>query len=966
MNKIIVNLSVLLIAAQLSAQPNAEFRATWIVTWDLVNSYNDVSQNQALCRQILDNHLKANMNAILWQVRQSGTAYYDSDFEPWGSYAGHQYPGYDIFDYAVQNAQQRGMEIHAWFNVFHCSSREPGTPAAEHPEWVCTNQDGKFMTAYRCLSPGLSAVREYLIKVALEVVRKYDIDGLHLDFVRWNEYDEDDMPSGLMKPNDEEKLIDGLISEDRIQRINSLGSKRYIYDVEHPYNQGVPEGFATWADWRRWTVTEFVRTLHDSIQSIKPWVRLSVAALGRYRWDEQIGWDGYHTVFQDAALWFNEGYLEQLTPMHYHWLNPESFYNMLTGPTGNNGVSSCWGYWIQPGIEAGRLFSCGPASYLLKENNMWGNHVGIVEAVRKVPWADGFQFFSYSSWRDNNYWEQAKKELFPHLAKIRAAGLIDNTSPEPPTIVLTKLDTTVYRVSVFPAETGEVPSRFIVYRSKDSLLSVDKAEILKIKFGNRSFHVTDKITEREGGYYYYAATAADRFWNESPVVEVFKTDSIPEKSIIPAAVTLQYVKKVADGFSLCWHSSGKADNKGFRIYAKTLAGDWQLLLDESELDSTAREALVTPPGDEINWLFTVRAVGLGPQNLESLDPDIYGASIEEGKRTLVIDAFDRTSGQWKEATHPFAKKVCESLSRLKLAFDCGADEAFEGKKLLAENYQAIIWLCGDESTADQPLTFTELSLLANYLRKGGQLMLSGSDVGLALDYFGSTQEKKFFNEYLKTKYVANGLEGNGFLLSGEPGSLFDSHSFAFDDGASGFAVFQPDVYNPTGGSTACLKYSFTGEIAAIQYSGIIGNGTSPARIINLGFPFEAIIEEAQVDSFLFRAMSYFGFFKTTHVLQPEPALREYNLVYNYPNPFNPETTIFYSITENRAVSVSIKIFDLLGREVKTLIEKSQPAGQYQIIWQGKDELGKDVASGIYLCHVSLGKNRISRKMILIR
>ena len=306
------------------------------------------------------------------------------------------------------------------------------------------------------------------------------------------------------------------------------------------------------------------------------------------------------------------------------------------------------------------------------------------------------------------------------------------------------------------------------------------------------------------------------------------------------------------------------------------------------------------------------------------------------------------------------------MSRLQLTFDCCANEAFEDKKLLAENYDEVIWLCGDESIVDEPLNFTEVSLLANYLRKGGQLLLSGSDVGLVLDYHGSAQEKKFFNEYLKTKYVSNGSAGNGFRVSGEPGSIFSGLAFDFDDGASGFAVLQPDIYDTTGGSFVCLKYSSTGEIAAIQYSGTIGNGASPAHIVNLGFPFEAVVEEAQIDSFLLRTMSYFDFFYTTKVSTERQLAKDFDVVYNFPNPFNPETTIYYSISQNKLMPVSLKIFDLMGREIKMLAHENQTAGQYKITWNGKDNFGTNVTSGIYFFLLSLGKKAISKKMILVR
>jgi uncharacterized lipoprotein YddW (UPF0748 family) len=952
---------LLLLVSTAFTQKNTEFRATWLVTWDLVNSNNSVDANKALCRRILDNHEKANMNAVLWHARQSGTAYYDSDIEPWGHYAGGSNPGYDIFEYAVQQAHNRNMEIHAWINVFHCSSTQPGTPAAEHPEWVCTNEDGIFMTKYRCLSPGLPEVREYLTRITMEVVRKYDVDGIHFDFVRWNEYDEDDMQPGLAKIA-ENKILDGQVSEDRINRLNTLGTKRFIYDSQHPANGGIPDGFNSWENWRRWSVTEFVKMAHDSIQAVKPWVRLSVAALGKYNW---TSWQGYGTVFQDAALWFNEGYIDQLTPMHYHWLQPESFYNMLAGPDGNSDIDQCWGKYIQKGINEGRLFTCGPASYLLHENNIWENHVSIVNKAREVPWVDGFQFFSYSSWRDRNYWNAAKANIFTNKTKIRATGLTDATTPDSPTIVLTKLDTTVYRVSVYPSETGEEPFWMIVYRSKDST-SLSDAKIVRLEFTDRSFHHTDYINEREGGYYYYGATALDRHWNESLSSNITKTDSIPEKSIVPNPVTLLYVKKTETGYLISWQLSKIEDNKGYRIFGKSGAHDWLLLADESTLTEGTSEAEISVPAGDEGWLFTVRAVGLGPMDYESTDPDIYGGNMWTDLRVLVIDAFDRITGSWRKTTHPFAQRVCSSLNRLKISYDCSSNESFETGALEATDYDAIFWLSGDEAQTDESVSFKEVSLLANYLRKGGNLLVSGSEVGYDLDFLGSSQEKRFFNEYLKSKYISNGSNGNGYQVNGENRRIYSGLNFNFDDGSYGFNVLTPDIYETNGGSLPCLRYQNGSSIAGTQYVGTIGSGSENAKVICLGFPFETIYNETEIDTFLYRSLSFFDFFGTSAINENKSESKEYKLSYNYPNPFNGSTSIIYEVQGIAASFVILNIYDVRGREVKTLINKVQHNGLHKVFWNGKDDTGNAVTSGIYFYKLQISDQKQTRKILLIQ
>ena len=520
MKKLLVLLFILL---QFSfAKNNQEFRAVWVITWEYINPDWSASQNKAKIRQILDNVKKANMNAVLWQVRQSGTAYYPSSYEPWGYYANyHNNPGFDPLAYALQEAHKRGLELHAWFNVYHVASTWPGTPAAEHPEWICTNEDGQFMTAHRCVSPGLDEVRAYTIKVAMEIVRKYDIDGLHLDFVRWNEYTEDDMknaPSVMDQVNE----MDGMIPQERINQLaKTNGSKRYIYDVKHPASGGVPAGFDSWGDWRRWGVTEFVRQLHDSIQAVKPWVRLSPAALGKYNWS---GWNGYYVVFQDAALWFNKGYIDQLTPMHYHWTTGDGFYGMLKGD-----CPECWQQWITEGINAHRLYTVGPGSYVLDDHNVWNNHKDIVNKSRKVSWVDGFQFFSYGTWAKHDYFAQAAQEFFTHKTKIRPINPTITPKPQRPTVSLEKSDSLHYTITVNPQVGGSDNYWFVVYRSDDAQIDTSKDIIVARHFGNAPFSVNETFTGLQdfNGRYRYYATTCNRYWVESSVSDTVSTDKIP-------------------------------------------------------------------------------------------------------------------------------------------------------------------------------------------------------------------------------------------------------------------------------------------------------------------------------------------------------------------------------------------------------------------------------------------------------
>jgi uncharacterized lipoprotein YddW (UPF0748 family) len=512
---------ILGLSTVLAQTDNQEFRATWVITWEHISGGSSVSQNQARIRTIMDNHVAANMNAVLFQARQSGTAYYNSSYEPWGYYAGGSDPGFDPLEYAVEQAHERGLELHAWFNTFQAASTAEGAPAEVHPEWVCRDESDLPMPSSRALSPGLAEVRAYLVDVAMEIVNNYDIDGLHLDYVRWNEYSNLLLNGVDPDPIAEISALDQLTDVTILENLRDSQSGRYLYDVDHPFSGGVPEGYGSWPEFWRDSVTEFVQTLHDSMQTQKPWVRLSAAALGKYNWS---GWNGYDVVYQDAALWFNEGYIDQLTPMHYHWTTGSAFVDML-----ETGSPNCWGDYIQPGIDAGRMFSVGPGSYILANNNVWTRHASIVNASRTVDWVDGFQFFSYGTWQDYLYWPIAGDTFFGGKTKMRGMGLYVDETPASPGIMLNIIDPLTFEVSVTPDASVTEDQWYAIYRSTADDIDVTQSEILGVFFGNESFTFTDGFdgTQDHDGSFFYAATMLDRYWNESELSASVETSVLP-------------------------------------------------------------------------------------------------------------------------------------------------------------------------------------------------------------------------------------------------------------------------------------------------------------------------------------------------------------------------------------------------------------------------------------------------------
>jgi len=954
----IMTLSLLFVFNLTAQTNNQEFRATWVVTWEYINSGSTAEQNKARIREILDNHKKANMTSVLFQVRQSGTVYYQSTYEPWGYYVGYTTPDFDPLQYAIEEAHKRGLELHAWFNTFQVSSTYSGTIAAEHPEWICRDQSGTPMSAYRAASPGLKAVRDYTLNVAMEIVRNYDIDGLHLDYIRWSEYTTDDMPSAATQVEQESKL-DGEFSENTIKKLTSPdASSRFLYDVEHPYSAGVPAGFTTWEDWWRASVTEFVHALHDSIQAVKPWVRLSPAVLGKYKAGGSTGWNGYYVVYQDAALWFNERYIDQLTPMHYHWTTSSGFYDELT---------TDWEPYIQEGIQKGILYSCGPGSYILDENNVWNNHPDIVNRVRDKNWVDGFQFFSYASWNSHSYWDDARNLFFKSKTKIRP---IDTTSiPPEPTISLTKMDSLYYKITVVPNNTATENHWYAIYKSDDSVLNINDDEIVDVYFGNSSFtfdETFDFINNFYGTYRYYA-TSLDRYWNESDISNSFETDTInvPLPLLTTAPTNVRILQNDANSLTIECDSIYGAEM--FMIYLST-TGDSFSLYDSSYSNKMVVSGLTE------NTIYYFKLSAKNGRGLSPLTQDVYaGVPATTNNSVLVVDGFDRGTHKTR---YDYIRFYANPLLQRGYAFSHCKNESITNGLINLNDYEIVIWMLGDESTADESFSKDEQSLIINYLKAGGKLFVTGSEIGWDLDYKGDSVDKSFYTNYLKAIYKADaplGIPDTYYNVEAVSNSIFFGLTdFSFDDGTHGtFNVSWADAILATGGAVNILKYKNVDIVnggAGIAFQGTFPSGAQRGALVHFGFPFETIYPEASRIEIMSKVFDVFEGLVNVDELEKEIPT-QFALNQNYPNPFNPSTIISWQAPVSGWQT--LKIYDALGREVATLVNEFRAAGNYEVEFNSAIN-NKQLASGVYYYQLRMenpanGTNFMeTKKMIILK
>jgi len=281
-------------------EPRRELRGVWVATvanidWPSRPGLPADSQRAELLA-IFDRAEALHLNAVVFQVRPHGDALYRSALEPWSEYLtgaqGANDPGWDPLETAVAEAHRRGMELHAWFNPYRASHPIAKSPLAAthiartHPEVV--RQYGRYLW----MDPGEPLVQEHTLRVILDVVRRYDVDGVHIDDYFYPYPEKDSAGATLDFPD-----------EPGWARYRAAGG-RLARD-----------------DWRRENVNTLVRRLDREIHRAKPWVKFGISPFGIWRpgYPPQIttSFDQYAMLYADARKWLREGWGDYFAPQLY-------------------------------------------------------------------------------------------------------------------------------------------------------------------------------------------------------------------------------------------------------------------------------------------------------------------------------------------------------------------------------------------------------------------------------------------------------------------------------------------------------------------------------------------------------------------------------------------------------------------------------------------------------------------------
>lgn len=327
--------------------------------------------------------------------------------------------------------------------------------------------------------------------------------------------------------------------------------------------------------------------------------------------------------------------------------------------------------------------------------------------------------------------------------------------------------------------------------------------------------------------------------------------------VTPGTPTLLHVRGNAAGnaVEVAW-VGGVTNAAGYQLLTSPDLVNWTLAAGTDTLGVGA--TTWTSPTMAQGTTVFVRLRGVSSAGTGGEYSDVYGVRLGGAAtpRVLVVDGYDRWSTQaGRGPSHPWAAWHGMSVAAYGAAFDSCANEQVGGAFVLG-NYPVVMYELGEESTADQAFSTTEQALIQTYLRAGGQMMVTGAEIGWDLDQQGSTGDKTFYNTFLKADYVAD--DSGSYTATGEVGGIFAGLSFAYDNGSAGiYFCDYPDVLTTISGSTVALRYG-SGTVAATQFSGVFPSGTTPGKMVNFGFPFETITTQPDRDAVMDRVLTWFG------------------------------------------------------------------------------------------------------------
>ena len=453
------------------AQPKHEIRATWLtilggMDWPrqkATNANGIRRQQEELC-QILDQLKEANFNTVMLQTRLRGDLIYPSSIETFPeALTGRtgRNPGYDPLAFAIEECHKRGMELHAWIVTIPAGNNRQVKLLGKHSivkknRKICKQHEGVWY-----LDPGHPETANYLAGIVREIVTRYDVDGIHFDYIRY--------------PENARRFPDK--------------------DTYRKYGKG-----KDLKQWRRDNITAIARRLYTEVKQVKPWVKVSSSPVGKFRDTSRyssLGWNAYETVYQDAQGWLKEGIHDALFPMMY--FKDNHFY-----PFALDWKENDHGRWVVPGIG---IYFLSP-----RERDWPLDEVSRQLFFTRQQGLAGHAYFRNKFLLDNvkGVFDEVKHEFYTAPALIPPMTWQDSIAPSVPTSPMYEAQTDGHVKLAWEAskDNHDLPVVYHLYASASYPVDTENAHHLF------ATHLKDTtVIVKEG--YYYAVTSADRYGNES-------------------------------------------------------------------------------------------------------------------------------------------------------------------------------------------------------------------------------------------------------------------------------------------------------------------------------------------------------------------------------------------------------------------------------------------------------------------
>ena len=467
--------------------PKREQRGMWITAYlsdwpsGAITASNTPIMKNA-CRKMLDTLRVNHMNVIYYHVRAMCDAMYNSAYEPWSSYVSGTRgvaPAFDPFEYLVQEAHKRGIEVYAWVNPYRYGHGTEKWGESDldyihtHPEWLLT-------TSYETvLNPGIPEVRQRVVDVCKDILVKYDVDGLVFDDYFYNQ----DNPSFSLDAD--------------------------LYNAYKAAGGTMSQG-----DWRRENVNQMVKDVNDMVKSTKPWVRFGIGPAGvacsnpavaaQYGVEPSPGSDWqYNQIYSDPMAWVTRGTIDFLAPQVYWptwgtFIPVTTWWGKIAARFNRHIFISQWvpddtGWTLAEFVKQGRV---------MREATAAGGNPGMV-------------YFRYNTWRN-------KKEVIDGKVRQLRIWLKDSLyssvalNPAPAWL---RPDQTYNTVTNLAYDDGtlswdSIPNvRYVVYAIPDGVEDSEfRCQAQYIDGVSYWASYTLPATKREG--YHYAVSILDRWENE--------------------------------------------------------------------------------------------------------------------------------------------------------------------------------------------------------------------------------------------------------------------------------------------------------------------------------------------------------------------------------------------------------------------------------------------------------------------